>query len=103
MSRAFRDTFKQTFGFECYKVNQRESSTSFVNLSLIKNRRKQLSASFVQEQGSNYKYSDDQRTSIVLSDVHLQKKKSSPEIINHSLMTTPLLKDNHTNEFTLKS
>ncbi|CAF0978932.1 unnamed protein product [Adineta ricciae] len=103
MSRAFRDTFKQTFGFECYKVAQHESSTSFANLSLIKNRRKQLSASFVKEQGSNYKYSDDQRTSIVLNDVNLLKKKSSPEVINHSPVTTPLLKDNHANELTLKS
>lgn len=103
MSRAFRDTFKQTFGFECYKVDRRESAMSFANLSLIKNRQKQLPPSFGQDQGSNYKYSDDQPASIAPGEVNLLKKKSTPEVINYSPVTAPLLKNNHVNELTLNS
>ncbi|UJR10051.1 hypothetical protein I4U23_014273 [Adineta vaga] len=103
MSRAFRDTFKQIFGFCCQKVDRRESTMSFAQLSLIKSRQKHLSPSFVQDQGSSYKYSDDHRPSLTQSETIYPKKNSSFLILNNNSATTPLLSDNKINGLTLKN
>ena len=42
MSRAFRDTFKQTICFPCQKFDRRESIVSFAQVSMIKRRHEQL-------------------------------------------------------------
>ena len=38
MSRAFRDTFKQTFSIPCGKFDHRESAFSFAQMSMTKKR-----------------------------------------------------------------
>ncbi len=50
MSRAFRDTFKQTFCFGCQKFDRRDSTVLFTQLSITKKRQNHLNASVVYEQ-----------------------------------------------------
>jgi len=49
MSRAFRNTFKQTFCFGCQKFDRRESTISFTQLSATKKRQNHLNISVTYE------------------------------------------------------
>ncbi len=61
MSRAFRDTFKQTFCFSCQKLDRRDSTLSLTQLSVIKKRQECLpSSGIIGEHVPIYKNSNDQ-------------------------------------------
>jgi len=45
MSRAFRDTFRQTFCFACHKIERRESTVSLTQFSTTKKRSQQVNLS----------------------------------------------------------
>jgi hypothetical protein len=49
MSRAFRNTFKQTFCFGCQKIDRRESTISFAQLSATRKRQNHLNVSVTYE------------------------------------------------------
>jgi hypothetical protein len=77
MSRAFRDTFKQTFCFACQKLDRRESTLSFTQLSVIKKRQDCLPSSVViSEHIPIYKHSSDQKTIPLLNSNGLETKDS---------------------------
>ncbi len=79
MSRAFRDTFKQTFCFICQKFDRRESAVSFTQLPITKTRQNQLNPSAVYEPISTYQCPDD------------------PKLIGNHSTTISLLNDNQSN------
>ena len=62
MSRAFRDTFKQTFCV-CQDIVRRPSRISFAQAPVIKSRPRHLDPSAAYETVSTYKCSDDYRAS----------------------------------------
>ena len=63
MSRAFRETFQQTF-FDCHEINRRQSSISFAQVTVGKQRPRHLTPSVAYEIVSTFKCSDDYRTSL---------------------------------------
>jgi hypothetical protein len=63
MSRAFRETFKQTF-CDCQEINRRQSSISFAQVTVGKQRPRHLTPSVAYEIVSTYKCSDDYRASL---------------------------------------
>jgi hypothetical protein len=91
MSRAFRDTFKQTFCFVCQKADRRESSISFAQLSATKSRQTHINQSIAYDNVSSRKCSDEYRSSSTPVE-NIKKKKSSKtlEVFNHPI-TIPLL------------
>jgi hypothetical protein len=99
MSRAFRDTFKQTFCFGCRKFDRRESTVSFTQLPLTKNRQHRASLS-PNENVSTYQYSSDYRPSIEpIENNDSKERKTKLQFFNHST-TIPLLNENNLNGLT---
>ncbi|CAF1401128.1 unnamed protein product [Adineta steineri] len=102
MSRAFRDTFKQTFCFGCQKTEGRESAMSFAQLSISKHRQKKLTPGIVYEHVSSYKSSDEKQLNSTVSENNHQKKKTSLQILNNST-TIPLINDKQLNGLIIKN
>lgn len=74
MSRAFRDTFKQTFCL-CMKVDQQQSS--MINNAQSKQRKRHLNQSIACETAVRYRSSEGDQTSLVPS-----RKSSSDHTTN---------------------
>lgn len=62
MSRAFRDTFKQTF-FLCEKIDRRQSTISFAQIPIRKHRKRHLNQTVAYETVTTFKCPEDDRTS----------------------------------------
>jgi hypothetical protein len=78
MSRAFRDTFKETFCFACQKLDRRESTLSLTQLSVIKKRPECLpSSGIIAEHIPICKNSNDQSIIPLLNSNGLETKNFS--------------------------
>ncbi|CAF3318076.1 unnamed protein product [Rotaria sp. Silwood2] len=95
MSRAFRDTFKQTFCFFCQKFDRRESALSYMQSS-IKKTQHQLNVSIACEPLSTYKSAIDHQTNKTPIENNTKSKKASVQFCNYST-TIPLLDENKIN------
>jgi len=102
MSRAFRDTFKETFCFTYHKFVHGESTTSVPQLSITKTRQHHLNSSVTYEHVSTNKCSDDRRASITTMENKHQMNKTSLQISNNSA-TIPLLNEKKLNGLTIKN
>ncbi|CAF1023578.1 unnamed protein product [Rotaria sp. Silwood1] len=93
MSRAFRDTFKQIFCLSCQKYERRESTLSYLQLS-IKKKPHQLNPC---EYLSTYKYTNDHQINRRISiENNNTDRKKSVQFYNHSTIT-PLIDENKLN------
>jgi protein-arginine kinase activator protein McsA len=94
MSRAFRDTFKQTFCL-CEKIDRHQSTISFAHVSKTKHRKKHLNQTVAYETVTTYKYPDVDRTSLtpimkIIADNQNKKKKRTSialQFFNHNNST----------------
>lgn len=80
MSRAFRDTFKQTFCFACHKFDRRESTISFAQVSFTRNRQHHVNPSVTNDNPPLIQNVNHSTTTPLLSESHsngLLKKKTS--------------------------
>ena len=101
MSRAFRDTFKQTFFGYCHKFDRRESMISFAHLSQRTMRRKHYKASIPEENPSSMQTTggvNSHRMSLSLME-HEKNKKILP-MNNDRTLTLSLLDDKKSNGLT---
>ncbi|CAM4932727.1 unnamed protein product [Rotaria socialis] len=97
MSRAFRDTFKQTFCISFQEIDHRDSRFSITQISVRKSQPEQLNTSIHCEALSKSKCSIYQRTSKpIVEENKNKKKKISLQCFNH-LTTVPLLNDDTSN------
>jgi hypothetical protein len=91
MSRAFRDTFKQTFCL-CQKIDHHQSSMSFAQIPITRHRKKHSNQTVAYEPVSTYKCPDGDRTSSIptikiLADNSNKKKKRTSkglQFFNHT-------------------
>jgi hypothetical protein len=84
MSRAFRDTFNQTFCL-CRKIDPRQSTLSFAAVKMSKHREEHLDQSVAFETVATYKCSENYQTN--LSDNSNRKKKRNSiglQFFNHT-------------------
>ena len=78
MSRAFRETFRQTFCFACQKIERRESTLSFGQLSVIKKRQDYLPSSvIIAEHMHIHKNSTDRNSIPLLSSNGIETKNAA--------------------------
>jgi len=95
MSRAFRDTFKQTFCF-CEKTDHHQSTISFADVSSTKHRKKHLNQTVAYETVTTCKCSDGDQTNSTpiiktLADNQNKKKKRTSialKFFNHTNSTS---------------
>jgi hypothetical protein len=91
MSRAFRDTFKQTLCF-CQKLDRRQSTISFAQIPILKHQQRHLNQSVAYDTVTTYKSSEDYRTTLApiiksLNDSTNKKKKRTTkalQFLNHT-------------------
>lgn len=92
MSRAFRDTFKQTFCF-CQKFQHRDSEFSFALLSLKKQPPDNACSSIDYDGASKYRISLYQPTSKPSVQDNINKKKQMSLPFFNRSTAIPLIKD----------
>ncbi|CAF1359029.1 unnamed protein product [Rotaria magnacalcarata] len=96
MSRAFRDTFKQTFCISFQKIDHRDSGFSTTQIPVRKCQPEKLNTS-INCEASKYKCNIYQRTSNpIVEENKKKKKKVSLQLFNHST-TVSLLNDDASN------
>lgn len=97
MSRAFRDTFKQTFCHPCQKYDRRDSAVSCAQLTIKKQQKYEINSSIAFEPLSTYKCFIDQPTNLTsIENYHCKKQKLSLPNFNNQA-TMPLLIENRHN------
>jgi hypothetical protein len=88
MSRAFRDTFKQTFCLCNKTIDRRPSASSYAPVTITKHRQRHLHQSIAYDTVSTHKCSDAYRTSLTpivisLSDNQNSRKKRTPKVLRY--------------------
>jgi hypothetical protein len=87
MSRAFRDTFKQTFCGYCQKLDRRESTVSLAHVSQRVNRKKPMNQSMADKH---------HLTTTNTTDIHAQRTDSVVIVTHENKQLTTMLSDDPT-------